>query len=68
MNYQQEINIRELEKRCRLLHEAADALDWLHDAGVVPTAFFMRATTEMWNVRKFADELLSELQLEEELA
>lgn len=67
MYYQQEINIRELESKCRLLHEAADALDWLHDAGVVPTAYFMRATTELWQVRKFADELLSGLQLEEEL-
>lgn len=68
MYCQQEINIRELEQRCRLLHEAADALDWLHDAGVIPTAYFMRSTTELWQVRKFADELLSELQLEEELS
>lgn len=68
MYNQQEINIRELEKRCRLLHEAAEALDWLHEAGVVPSAYFWRSTTELWQVRKFADELLSELQLEEELA
>lgn len=68
MYYQQEINIRELESRCRLLHEAADALDWLHEAGVIPSAYFMRSTTKLWQARKFADELLSELQLEEELA
>ena len=68
MYYQQDVNIRELESRCRLLHEAAEALDWLHEAGVVPTAYFYRATTGMWQARKFADELLSEMQLEEELS
>lgn len=68
MHYQQDYNIRGLEKRCRLLHEAADALDWLHEAGVIPTPCFVRSTKELWQVRKFADELLSELQLEEELS
>ena len=68
MSYQQGINIRELKKRCRLLHEAANALDWLHEAGVVPTDFFIRANTELWNVRKFGEELLSELQHEEGLS
>lgn len=67
MNYQQEINIKELEARCRLLYKAAEALDWLHEAGVIPSAYFEAAETELWRVRMVADELLSGLQLEEEL-
>lgn len=63
-----ERNITELSTRCRQLHQAAEALDWLHESGVITTGVYMRADGALWQARAAADNILSEMQLEEELS
>lgn len=62
-----ERNIKDLSTRCRQLHIAAEALDWLHESGVITTGVYMRADSALWQARAAADNVLSEMQLMEEL-
>lgn len=63
-----ERNITELSRYCKHLHMAAVALDWLHENGVIQTGVYMRADSALWQARVAADNVLSEMQLEEELS
>lgn len=62
-----ERNIAELSTRCQQLHIAAEALDWLHENGVISTNIYMKCDANLWTVRATADNILSTLQLEVEL-